>query len=470
MSFDCVFGETTFKNVVDCLKVDCKIDVGFCSQKIGSNKKSATSTAIILYVLKTLKLLNEAEEHQYRDELLSFQICGGHYDGAFGIEYDITTWSTSQACLAIEALGGSDLNLKKAIEWLCKAQNENGGWSFNGKNDLTTRIEYCLYPLLALKKYPHQNEQTICALVKGLSFVHEYNPTSTFAKIVKLFLLKKIYDKDTAISEEREALRSLRRDILRDFDGDKIVDSDEIHFYVDFYLPSYYLLTRAFAKPDNPLSLYLIKVLQDSLIETKGWSPPQRYEPYSWTTALSLLTISFWLSDCRKHGINIIDAKNKLNLIKKGDVAVQPCIERCPLNGGLCNKTDEINREYSDDKIFLDIPYCSEYLTFEEELLKIIKKNGLIPIMAKDAVKSKALLCKICALIQECKYGLADVSYPTHNIPFELGFLLGLSRNCVILKKKDAPIPSDISGLEYVEYQNTAELRTKLSKWIKDNK
>ena len=90
--------------------------------------------------------------------------------------------------------------------------------------------------------------------------------------------------------------------------------------------------------------------------------------------------------------------------------------------------------------------------------------------MAKDSIKSKALLCKICSLIQESKYGLADVSYPTHNIPFELGLLLGLSKNCVILKKKDASIPSDISGLEYVEYQNTAELRTRLSQWIKDNK
>ena len=90
--------------------------------------------------------------------------------------------------------------------------------------------------------------------------------------------------------------------------------------------------------------------------------------------------------------------------------------------------------------------------------------------MAKDTIKSKALLCKVCTLIQECKYGLSDISYSTHNIPFELGLLFGLNKNCVIIKNKDASISSDISGLEYIEYQKTAELRNKLSQWLNENK
>jgi len=315
-----------------------------------------------------------------------------------------------------------------------------------------------------------QNKATKRALTAGLSYVETYKATSTLEKITRLFLLKKVFGKNTNTLEERDALISLRRDIILNSIGDKIVDSDEAHFYVFFYFPSYYLLLRTFVKPDNPLALYLIRILQTSIMTEKGWAPPGRLEPYSWTTALALLTITFWIADCKKYGICDKHVTNKLNTIKKGDMTfMHAYIERCPLNGGLCNKIDEINREYGDNKIFLDIPYNAVYRTFEKELVKTIEKNGLIPVMAKNSLKSKALLCKICTYIQQCKYGLADISCPTHNIPFELGLMLGLSRNCVILKQKDATIPSDISGIEYVEYQNTDELSSKLSLWIKDN-
>jgi hypothetical protein len=470
MLFDIIMGNGTLDNVVDCLKKDCKLDIGFCSQIVGRKIPSAASTAIVIYALNSMNLISSAEAESYKQELLKFKISDTPYDGAIGIPKDITTWSTSQACLALESIGGKSNDLDDAINWLCRVQASDGGWSFNGLDDLPTRIEYSLYPLLAIKKYTNQNQSTANALKLGLLYIENNKPTTTFSRILKLFLLKKVFVKDIDIANEQAALRSLRRDILRGYTEDKVVDSGETHFYIDFYLPSYYLLLRSFVKPDNSLALYLIKLLKDSIIDAKGWAPLDRTKPYSWTTALSMLTIAFWIFDCRKHGIDDDVIISKLNIIKKGDLVVQTYVEKCPLNGGLCNKIDEISREYSDEKIFLDIPYNPVYLTFEKELIKTIKKCGLAPIMAKDSIKSKALLCKICSLIQESKYGLADVSYPTHNIPFELGLLLGLSKNCVILKKKDATIPSDISGLEYVEYQNTAELNTKLSQWIRDNK
>jgi hypothetical protein len=455
---------------VNFLKKDCKLDLGFCSQKVGSQTRSAATTAIVVYALGKLDLLSKEERDLYCNELLQFQILSGENAGAFGANSKDYVWSTSQACLALETVGRNDEELNNAIQWLCKVQTCEGGWNFNGNQKLAPSIEYCLYPLLALRNFGDDNPLVSNSLRLGWSYVNKYKTTTTFSKIVRLFLLKKVYGIATFISEERDALRSFRHDILSDFDGNKIFDSDESHFYVDFYLPSYYLLTRAFVKPDNALSLYLIKLLKDTVIDSKGWAPPHRQEPYSWTTALSLITIFFWMSDCKKQKIDFDTAKKKILSIRKGDINVQTYVERCPLNGGLCNKIEEINKGFSDKKIFLDIPYNEEYLTFEDALKETIAKNGLTPVMAKDSIKSKAILCKMCQLIQESKFGLADVSYPTHNIPFELGLLLGLGKNCVILKKKDAPIPTDISGLEYVEYQNTRQLKEKLALWITDNK
>ncbi len=412
MNFEDVLGDDVFQNAINYLKVDCKIDVGFCSQRPGSMKLSATSTAIIIYALKTLKQLSPEEENLLCNELMSFQILCGSYQGAFGIlkDNDITTWSTSQACLALEALKRDNDCLNNGIMWLCKVQNDNGGWSFNGKSD-STKIEYCFYPLLVLFKYSRQNEITKKALTLGLSYVSMYKANTTLEKIMRIFILERIYVQNIDSSRELDAMLSLRNDILRDFSGDKIVDSDNIHFYVDFYLPAYYLLIREFIKPDNSLSLYLIKVLQDSLIKGKGWAPPFRKEPFSWTTSLALVTIFFWIHDCKKYCLSDSEVINKLRSIKKDDITMETHIERCPLNGGLCNKTDEISHEYGDNKIFLDIPYNMEYLTFEEVLINTIKENGLKPIMAKDSIKSKALLCKICTLIQECKKKVAEALF-----------------------------------------------------------
>ena len=72
-------------------------------------------------------------------------------------------------------------------------------------------------------------------------------------------------------------------------------------------------------------------------------------------------------------------------------------------------------------------------------------------------------------MIQTCKYGVADISYETLNVPFELGLMYGLGKNCAILKASDAKQPTDIEGIEYIEYENTDELDDGLANWIRDN-
>ncbi len=144
-------------------------------------------------------------------------------------------------------------------------------------------------------------------------------------------------------------------------------------------------------------------------------------------------------------------------------------VKRCPLNLSLCSKLPQIKQNYSEKNIFVDIPYREDYEHFEQTICETIKENGLNPILAKDETKSDIILCKICKSVQSCNYGVADISYQSSNVLYELGMMHSLGMNVAILKNKNAEQPSDIGGKEHLGYVNTNQLKTKLDSWIKDN-
>lgn len=143
----------------------------------------------------------------------------------------------------------------------------------------------------------------------------------------------------------------------------------------------------------------------------------------------------------------------------------------CPLHGATvpCTLTEEIQSEYSEKKIFINIPYRDEYQPYEDKIVEVIKRFELTPVLAKEEVKSDILLCKICRKIQSCKYGISDISYMSINVPYELGLLHALEKRTAILKRRDAELPTDVRGIEVLPYINTDTLEVMLSKWIHDN-
>ena len=47
--------------------------------------------------------------------------------------------------------------------------------------------------------------------------------------------------------------------------------------------------------------------------------------------------------------------------------------------------------------------------------------------------------------------------------------MYGLGKPCAILKRKNSKQPSDVQGIEYIQYENTDEINNQLRDWIKDN-
>jgi DNA-binding NtrC family response regulator len=137
-----------------------------------------------------------------------------------------------------------------------------------------------------------------------------------------------------------------------------------------------------------------------------------------------------------------------------------------PLNGGDCTKKDEILRLYSPRRVFVNVPYSSEFAEHEKVIRATLENYGLVPVVSKDHLEPGMLLCNICKLLQTCKYGITDISEAGTNVFYELGLMHAIGIHCAILKDRRSSMMSDIGGMFYLEYTNPQSLKEKLELWI----
>lgn len=478
MNYSSIFNKEIFENVIRELNGECRISRGYTSQIAGSMAFSATTTAIITYVLSKLDSLSNEEKRKLEKDILSFKIeKEGFYCKSIGNIDSVTVWSTAQSCLALIEIDTKEELFLDSIEWLCDVQLKDGGWSYNGKENEVSRIGYCLYTVMALCKMTNKNLKIERALNRAIKYIENYAPKDTCEKIIKYFLLISLKIKDRNEVQEKDIILNFINENSDELANYTIVEpgSGLHHFYVPWYVPGFYMFFRRFLEPDHPIVLLLMKWFSINIIDKKGWSPDKHNKKiYSWASALSILSIDFWNRDCQRKSVTIkkldsLEVIKEQMLMIKEDNGMPIYMSVCPLNGGKCNLRDKIELAYDDMNIFLDIPYQNAYLTYEKQIRTTVKKSGLNVVIAKNKQKSDVLLCKVCQLIQTCKYGIADISEESLNIPFELGLMYGLGKSCVILKKKNAKQPSDVQGIEYIQYENTDELNSQLKDWLKEN-
>ncbi|MCL5074014.1 MAG: hypothetical protein M1308_24450 [Actinobacteria bacterium] len=97
--------------------------------------------------------------------------------------------------------------------------------------------------------------------------------------------------------------------------------------------------------------------------------------------------------------------------------------------------------------------------------LKILKIEYKI---AKEELRTKDFFCKICELIQESRYFLANLTNPNFNVGLELGLALGLNKNIILISSRRAKLPSNLIRQEVLLYSNDKEeLKNKIIKLFK---
>lgn len=115
-------------------------------------------------------------------------------------------------------------------------------------------------------------------------------------------------------------------------------------------------------------------------------------------------------------------------------------------------------------------------MPFNEEQLDEIYQKSIIPAVeavhfkiwrADDELNPIDMFCKICQKIQAAKYCIFVLTTLNPNVIFELGIALGLAKRCILMKSEDTEIPSNLKGIQYIEYDgNNNRLKDDIHKYF----
>lgn len=124
----------------------------------------------------------------------------------------------------------------------------------------------------------------------------------------------------------------------------------------------------------------------------------------------------------------------------------------------------EVVRSTSIDDVFINCPFDREYQKLFDALLFTVLACGFRPRSAKEVADDSELrLNKIYALIEECRFGIHDISrtelddvnnLPRFNMPFELGIFLGAKKFGNKAQKEKRALIFDYEAYCYIKFMS----------------
>lgn len=90
-----------------------------------------------------------------------------------------------------------------------------------------------------------------------------------------------------------------------------------------------------------------------------------------------------------------------------------------------------------------------------ERLSKIMEREFNLACLRADDLKSSGydLLAKIHFLISRAELIIAEISTTSQNVFYEIGFAVGVQKSPILLMKQGNSVPTDLKGLEVIEYK-----------------
>jgi len=142
--------------------------------------------------------------------------------------------------------------------------------------------------------------------------------------------------------------------------------------------------------------------------------------------------------------------------------------EYCPVKNAECSFKELTLKQNSALTCFIAVPCREEMKTTLTTIFDVLKKCDIEHYMATDEITTgREILCKICQQITTCDFAIVETTYINPNVLFEYGMLLGRRKPVFLLldnsRTRTRSVPSDIMGLERIQYKNQETLSDKLS-------
>src|SRR5438876_1136243 len=108
---------------------------------------------------------------------------------------------------------------------------------------------------------------------------------------------------------------------------------------------------------------------------------------------------------------------------------------------------------------FMIMTFNADFLFFERIRTIVAEQTGFECIRADHICGvSDDLRRKVHAAIEAAALVIADVSHPSPNIFYEVGYAVARGKPLLLLARDDlADVPTDLRGVELIRYRNTQE-------------
>jgi hypothetical protein len=107
---------------------------------------------------------------------------------------------------------------------------------------------------------------------------------------------------------------------------------------------------------------------------------------------------------------------------------------------------------------FMIMHYNADFHLFKAIKALVNETTGLECIRADDILApGENIGNKVHAAIDTSSFVIADISEPSPNVYYEVGYAVARNKEALLLAKEGLPIPTDLSGIELIRYTTTAE-------------
>lgn len=131
----------------------------------------------------------------------------------------------------------------------------------------------------------------------------------------------------------------------------------------------------------------------------------------------------------------------------------------------ICNR----NIVEKDNQVFIAYDYKDKNIeSIIKYIVPILESYNLKPIIASDKIVNYDFMCKICGLIQESKYVLAEISIQNLNVGLEIGLAIGLQKKTMLIANKNSKEVGDLKRTDSVRYgDDLIDLKNDFEKMLK---
>ena len=120
--------------------------------------------------------------------------------------------------------------------------------------------------------------------------------------------------------------------------------------------------------------------------------------------------------------------------------------------------------------MFVAYPYKIPKSDYRKVFTTLGKAFQVEFVFADEKITNLHILQKISGYIRESRFGIYDISYWNPNVALELGLAFGLNEKAFIVydptKIEKDEVPSDLRGLDRIQYQSFTELEAGIAKLL----